>query len=41
MPKIEETKEYFSKKANDYDLVDNQKYWVLSDKVAELFLEDF
>jgi len=41
MPSIKEIKEYFSKKAKDYDLVDEQKYWVLSDKVAELFLKDF
>lgn len=31
---------YFSKKASEYDLVDEQLYWVLSDKLAKKFLVD-
>ncbi|UFX83124.1 class I SAM-dependent methyltransferase [Candidatus Absconditicoccus praedator] len=31
---------YFSKKASEYDLVDEQLYWVLSDELAKKFLID-
>jgi len=32
-------KEYFRAKAQDYDLVDEQQYWVLSDKLLWFFLK--